>query len=209
MKKKILAFIACLFLSINVFSSSFYEGQQYIKLCNPVSDAPQLLEFFSFYCPHCYQFEEVYQISTKIKKFLPYDIKIVRYHVDFLGKMGKQLTRAWAVAVAMGIEDEINRLIFEAVHKNKNMSINSFEDIRRVFLQFGVNPEQYDLFWNSSFVNNLVNQQQKAVADFKLRGVPAIFVNGKYMIKNDALDTSSVDKYIKQFGELLSVLIEK
>ena len=64
---------------------------------------PQVLEFFSFYCPHCYQFEQVYHVSENVKKALPAGTKMTKYHVEFLGPLGKQLTQAWAVAMALGV----------------------------------------------------------------------------------------------------------
>nr|WP_046305489.1 thiol:disulfide interchange protein DsbA [Blochmannia endosymbiont of Camponotus (Colobopsis) obliquus] len=205
MKRKILSFILGVIWSSSIFSMIIHEGQQYTKLNRPVDNAPQILEFFSFYCPHCYQFEEVYHIFSSIKKFLPDNIKIVRYHVDFLGQIGQQLTHAWAMAIVLGIEDKVNQLMFEALHRER--SIKSVEDIRTVFLKSGVSSKEFDLFWNSCSVQNLILTQQQAASDFQLRGVPSIFINGKYMIKHDALDTSSIDIYIKQFIELIGLLI--
>ncbi|MDN6110088.1 MAG: protein disulfide oxidoreductase DsbA, partial [Enterobacterales bacterium] len=40
-------------------------------------------------------------------------------------------------------------------------------------------------------------------------GVPAIFVNGKYMVKNDGLDTSSMDSYVQQFSHVVNFLLKQ
>ncbi len=40
---------------------------------------------FSFFCPHCYQFEEVLHISDNVKKKLPEGVKMTKYHVNFMG----------------------------------------------------------------------------------------------------------------------------
>ena len=37
---------------------------------------------------------------------------------------------------------------------------------------------------------SLVAQQEKAAADVQLRGVPAMFVNGKYQLNPQGMDTS-------------------
>lgn len=37
-----------------------------------------------------------------MKKKLPEGTKMTKYHVEFLGPLGKDLTQAWAVAMALG-----------------------------------------------------------------------------------------------------------
>lgn len=187
--------------------SSIIEGQQYIRLNQSISNAPELLEFFSFYCSHCYQFEQVYKISDSIRKKLSKDIVFYKYHVNALGDLGKQLTHAWAVAIVLGVEDQIEPVLFMAVQEKQ--SIHTIEDIRTIFIQFGINANEYDTAWNSILVKNLVLNQEQAAIKFQIKGVPSIFVQGKYMIKNEKLDTSSVNTYIQQFFELLNLLIEK
>ncbi|MCE9903685.1 thiol:disulfide interchange protein DsbA, partial [Hafnia paralvei] len=165
------------------------------------------LEFFSFYCPHCYEFEEVYHVSDAVRKGLPEGVKMTKYHVEFLGPLGKQLTQAWAVAMALGVEDKITQPMFEAVQKTQ--SVQSPEDIRNVFIKAGVSAADYDGALNSFVVKSLVVQQEKAAEDLQLRGVPAIFVNGKYMVKNDGLDTSSMDSYVQQFSNVVNFLLKQ
>lgn len=206
--KKIYVVLIGMILTFIVSAMPFTENQQYIQLDKPVIpviNEPQVLEFFSFYCPHCYQFEQIYHISHSLKKALPSDIKIIKYHVNFLGPLGKQLTQAWAVAMALKIEDKISQLIFDALQNTQ--SIHTQEDIRSVFIKAGVSSEEYDSAWNSFVVKLLVMQQEKAANDLELRGVPVIFINGKYMVKNDGLDTSSIDEYTKQFADLVKFLL--
>ncbi|MCR3756066.1 MAG: thiol:disulfide oxidoreductase DsbA [Sodalis sp. Psp] len=192
-------------LVFSVSAVPFTEGQQYIQLDKPVIGEPQVLEFFSFYCPHCYQFDQVYHISNNVKKALPAGTKIAKYHVDFLGPMGKQLTQAWAVVITLGVEDKVSPLLFDALQKTK--IVQTPDDIRAIFVKAGVSAEECNSIWNSLIVKSLVVQQKKAAADLQLRGVPAMFVNGKYMVKNDGLDISSVDAYTKQFTDVVKFLL--
>lgn len=192
-------------LTFSVSAAQFSEGKQYVQLDKPVTGEPQVLEFFSFYCPHCYEFERTYHISDSIRQGLPAGTKLTKYHVDFLGPLGKELTQAWAVAMALGVEDKVSPLMFDAVQKTQ--TVESPADIRDVFIKAGVSGEEYDSALNSFVVKSLMVQQEKAAADLDLRGVPAIFVNGKYMVKNDGLDTSSMDAYVKQFGDVVKFLL--
>lgn len=206
MKKIFLALIGMV-MSFSVSAAQFSDGAQYVTLDKTVANEPQVLEFFSFYCPHCYQFEQVWHVSDNIRKNLPKDVKYAKYHVEFLGPLGKQLTQAWAVAIALGVEDKVSPLMFDAVQKQQ--SVQNADDIRKVFIQAGVKGEDYDAALNSFVVKSLVVQQEKAAADMGLQGVPSVFVNGKYMVKNDGLDTSSMDMYVKQYSDVINFLATK
>ena len=206
MKKIFLALIGMV-MAFSVSAAQFSDGAQYVTLDKTVANEPQVLEFFSFYCPHCYQFEQVWHVSDNIRKNLPKDVKYAKYHVEFLGPLGKQLTQAWAVAIALGVEDKVSPLMFDAVQKQQ--SVQNADDIRKVFIQAGVKGEDYDAALNSFVVKSLVVQQEKAAADLGLQGVPSVFVNGKYMVKNDGLDTSSMDMYVKQYSDVINFLATK
>ncbi|HHJ0100912.1 TPA: thiol:disulfide interchange protein DsbA [Yersinia enterocolitica] len=192
-------------MAFSASAAQFTDGTQYQTLNKPVTGEPQVLEFFSFYCPHCYQFEEVYHVPQAVKKALPEGTKMTRYHVEFLGPLGKQLTQAWAVAMALGVEEKITPLMFEGVQKTQ--TVQTPDDIRNVFIKAGVSGEEFDAALNSFVVKSLVVQQQKVAEDLELRGVPAMFVNGKYMIKNDGMDTSSMDTYVKQYADVVKFLL--
>jgi thiol:disulfide interchange protein DsbA len=206
MKKIFLALVGMV-MAFSVSAAQFSDGAQYVTLDKTVANEPQVLEFFSFYCPHCYQFEQVWHVSDSIRKNLPKDVKYTKYHVEFLGPLGKQLTQAWAVAIALGVEDKVSPLMFDAVQKQQ--SVQNADDIRKVFIQAGVKGEDYDAALNSFVVKSLVVQQEKAAADLGLQGVPSVFVNGKYMVKNDGLDTSSMDSYVKQYSDVINFLSTK
>ncbi|GAB7262940.1 MULTISPECIES: thiol:disulfide interchange protein DsbA [Dickeya] len=206
MKKIWLALVGVV-LAFSASAADFSDGKQFTTLDKPVPQSPQVLEFFSFYCPHCYQFAQVYHIPEAIQKALPADAKLTKYHVDFLGPLGKELTQAWAVAIALGVEDKVSPLMFDAVQKTQ--TVKTTEDIRQVFVAAGVKAEDYDSALNSFVVKSLVAQQEKAAADLQLRGVPAVFVNGKYMVKSDGLDTSSMDSYVKQYADVVKFLLSQ
>ncbi|EHC57130.1 thiol-disulfide interchange protein DsbA [Salmonella enterica subsp. enterica serovar Johannesburg str. S5-703] len=158
--KKIWLALAGMVLAFSASAAQISDGKQYITLDKPVAGEPQVLEFFSFYCPHCYQFEEVLHVSDNVKKKLPEGTKMTKYHVEFLGPLGKELTQAWAVAMALGVEDKVTVPLFEAVQKTQ--TVQSAADIRKVFVDAGVKGEDYDAAWNSFVVKSLVAQQEKA-----------------------------------------------
>ncbi len=131
---------------------------------------------------------------------------MTKYHVEFPGPLGKDLTQAWAVAIALGVEDKITAPMFEAV---KNQTVQSVADIRKVFVDAGVKGEDYDAAWNSFVVKSLVAQQEKAAADLQLQGVPAMYVNGKYQLNPQGMDTSNMDVFVAQYADTVKQLVEK
>lgn len=207
MMKKIWLALAGMMMAFSVSAADYSDGKQYNTLEKPVAGAPQVMEFFSFYCPHCYQFEEVLHVSDSVKKKLPAGTKMTKYHVEFLGPLGKDLTQAWAVAMAMGIEDKITAPMFEAVQKTQ--TVQTPADIRKVFIDAGVKPEEYDAAWNSFVVKSLVAQQEKAAADVGLQGVPAMYVNGKYQLNPQGMDTSNMDVFVQQYADTVNYLLGK
>lgn len=207
MMKKIWLALAGMILAFSASAAQYQDGKEFVTLEKPVAGEPQVLEFFSFYCPHCYQFEEVLHVSDTVKKKLPEGTKMTKYHVEFLGPLGKDLTQAWAVAMALGVEDKITAPMFEAVQKTQ--TVQNVADIRQVFIDAGVKAEEYDAAWNSFVVKSLVAQQEKAAADLQLQGVPAIFVNGKYQLNPQGMDTSNMDAFVQQYADVAKFLVEK
>lgn len=207
--KKIFFALMGLVLAFSASAAQFTEGKQYVSLPKPVAGEPQVMEFFSFFCPHCYQFEQIYHVGDAVKKNLPADTKMVKYHVDFLGgDLGPVVTHAWAVAMALGVEDKVTSPIFDGIQKSQ--TITDAASLKDVFIKAaGITSEQYDAAWNSFAVKALVAQQQKAASDVDLRGVPAMFINGKYMVNNGGLDTSSMANFVADYANVVKFLVEK
>ncbi len=109
--------------------------------------------------------------------------------------------------MAMGIEDKITAPMFEAVQKTQ--TVQTPADIRKVFIDAGVKPEEYDAAWNSFVVKSLVAQQEKAAADVGLQGVPAMYVNGKYQLNPQGMDTSNMDVFVQQYADTVNYLLGK
>ena len=90
--KKILFLLGALF-SFNAFAANLEEGKQYIQVGQTASAQPEVIEFFSFYCPHCYAFEMEYHIPKQVAESLPKGTEFKQYHVNFLGRQSENLTR--------------------------------------------------------------------------------------------------------------------
>lgn len=177
------------------------EGEQYITLSQERSAQPEVIEFFSFYCPHCYSFEMQYKIPAKVKEGLPKGTTFKQYHVDFLGPQGENLTRAWALAMTLGVEDKVKTALFDGAQAN---AFKSMDDIRQKFIDNGVTAEQFDGTINSFAVTTLVKTQQNLVKQFQVNGVPDFYVNNKFRVNPEGLSRDDfVGDYVKTVIELL------
>ncbi|HGY3715404.1 TPA: thiol:disulfide interchange protein DsbA [Citrobacter gillenii] len=206
MKKYLLPLIGLLF-TVNAQATTFTDGKEFITLEKAVPAAPAALKFFSFYCPSCYQYDEVLEVTDNVKKALPENIKLTEYHVDFLGPLGADMTHAWSVAMLLNVEEKVKPLLFDAVQKKQ--SIKTADDIRKVFIQAGVSASDYDAAWNSFAVKSLTAKQQELAKAVDLKGVPAIFINGKYMINPKGLNSDSVNTFVQNYAETVRFLITK
>ncbi|WP_407731250.1 thiol:disulfide interchange protein DsbA [Pseudocitrobacter faecalis] len=205
--KVLMAGFAWALLSISASAAPFTDGTQYTSLAKTVADVPDVMAFFSFNCPHCYQYEQVIHVPERVEEKLPADTKIVKYHAEFLPPLGNELSKAWAVAMALGVENKIESPLFEAVQKEKR--IQSSNDIRSVFIEAGIKAEDYDSAWSSFAVKALVDRQRKAAEQIELRGVPAMFIKGKFEINSRGMDASSFDNFVQEYAATIKYLLEK
>ncbi|WP_324683065.1 thiol:disulfide interchange protein DsbA [Bibersteinia trehalosi] len=207
LKTVFIAFSALFAFNVTANTTNLTAGKEYTEIRQVPSAQKEVLEFFSFYCPHCYDFELGYKIPSKIKAGLPEGAVLKQYHVDFLGRQSEELTRAWALAMALGVEEQVKTPLFENAQKN---AIKSMDDIRAIFLANGISAEQFDGGINSFAVNGLVNKQRQAAEAFNIRGVPAFFVNEQYQVNAEGFsDVNSMGEFIERYVDAVLYLINK
>lgn len=204
--KKLFALLASMIMATNVTYalSPLTEGKQYVVIDQAPSAQPEVIEFFSFYCPHCYSFEIEYGIPQKVKAVLPENATFKQYHVNFLGRQSENLTRAWALAMAIGAEDKVKTPLFKAAQAD---TLKSMEDIRQLFIDNGVSAEQFDGGINSFAVTALFNKQTQLADSIQVKGVPDFYVNGKYRVNPEGL--SHNEKFVEDYVETVKGLLSK
>ncbi|WP_198138815.1 DsbA family protein [Erwinia typographi] len=177
----------------------------YSLLDKPVAAAPAVVEFFSFYCPPCYQLVENYPVSKRLNQLLPDGVTVKKYHVSAMGKMGSALSEAWAIASVMGIAEDIEKPLYIAVQQRH--AINSVDDIKTLFSTAGITPEQYESARHSVIVKAMVEQQESMAENFSLQGTPTFYVNGRYKINNGAFQAATPEQYVETFAQQVIKLL--
>ena len=190
MKKIIMLLAGLMMTSLVQAAPLFKEGVHYDVVKQTATTKPEVLEFFSYFCPHCYSFEP---IVAEVKKGLPQGAEFKRNPVSFLGReMGPELQRAFAVATLLDVESKFSQVAFKKIQEERQPP-QSRADIKALFESIGVAGNEYEGAVDSFAVSGLVAQFDRNTAEMNIRGVPATVVNGRYLLKTEAI--KSADEY--------------
>lgn len=200
MIKKIALALTLAIAPLSSYAANFYEGTHYTEISDKApSSQPKLTEFFSFYCHNCYAFESQYMPA--IKPHLNKDIQFDTKHVEFQpSTMMTEVMRSLAVIQALSKDDvkkqgKMNLAMFNAIQgeptdthdhgapgDNHEPKIKNRDDIKKLFMQFGVSSDQYDKLADSKETNDKLALWRKQAREFRVQSVPAFIVNDKYMV---------------------------
>ncbi|HGE8242571.1 TPA: thiol:disulfide interchange protein DsbA/DsbL [Aeromonas veronii] len=199
MQKIIVLFAAMLMLPMAYAAPQFKEGINYETLSQTGSAQPEVLEFFSYFCPSCANFEPIVE---DLKRNLPEGVSLKRNHVAFLGRdMGPQMQRAYAVADLLNVEDKLTTAIFQKMQQRQYPQ--SRADVKQIFVDNGVPADKFDGVVDSFAATSMVSLFDRNTQNYNIRGVPAFLVNGKYMIKPGSIRSQ------EQFNQLVAFLLNK
>ncbi|WP_417361680.1 thiol:disulfide interchange protein DsbA/DsbL [Gallaecimonas pentaromativorans] len=183
MKKGLFALF--MLLALPLFAADFQAGKDYqvIKGASG-TERPELLEFFSFLCPHCYALEGT---LDGVRSKLPANIAFEKVHIEALGgSTGKLMARAWAIMETLGVEAKVSPKIFDSVHRFK-VRYRDLRDVRAAFVAAGVSGSDFDNAARSFQVESRLNQMRQRVEALQPTAVPDLIVNGKYRINRAAV----------------------
>ncbi len=159
----------------------FTAGEHYFVLDKPVatrdSSKIEVVEMFSYGCPHCYEFEPLIKEWSKKQA---HDIDYWSFPAVWNESM-KLFARAFYTAHHLNIAKKIHMPLFKAVViEQKNLSKESM--MADFFTQYGIDKKTFTEAFNSTDVINQVKLAEERVSHYKPAGAPEIIVNGKYRI---------------------------
>jgi thiol:disulfide interchange protein DsbA len=183
MKKILLLLSLALLLPLQACAQEKWrEGTHYKVIAEQATEKKEILEFFSFWCPHCFNFEPlVKEIKTKLAD----DVEFKKVHVNFMGFTSTDIqddaTKAMMVARELGKADELNQAIFKYIHVSRS-AITGLSDLKNIFVVNGVEPDEFDKMISSFGVKSRLNMNNKSVQEYRkhVSSVPNFIVNGKY-----------------------------
>lgn len=205
MKKWLMGFAGALMVAAGFAQAqNFEEGVHYEVIADEATSKPEITEFFSFYCVHCYRFEP---IATEMKSEYPDAFK--KAHVSFIsprGNVGETMTQAFVVAQKLNKEEEIAAAIFD-YNFNKNSMLTSKEDIRNVFIVNDVSGDEFDKAMASFTVRAAASKMDRRASNLGVNSTPTFIVNGKYKMLPQGFRDS--DNFQEDFSDLAGYLLEK
>jgi thiol:disulfide interchange protein DsbA len=183
MKKILLLLSLALILPLQACAQEKWrEGTHYKVISEQATEKKEVLEFFSFWCPHCFNSEPlVKEIKTKLAD----DVEFKKVHVNFMGFTSAAIqddaTKAMMVARELGKADELNQAIFKYIHVSRS-AITGLSDLKNIFVVNGVEPDEFDKMISSFGVKSRLNMNNKTIQEYKehVSSVPNFIVNGKY-----------------------------
>jgi len=158
------------------------EGQHYVRLSTqapvtlPSADKKvEVVEFFWYGCGHCYAFEPAVEAWAKR---LPPDVAFRQVPVGFAAP--HQLHQKLFYALEeMGQLAGMSKRVFAAIHQ-QGQRLSSESEIVAFATTNGLDGAKFSEAFKSFGVNTKVNRAKQLTEAYKIDGVPAIGVNGRF-----------------------------
>lgn len=152
----------------------------------------EVREFFWYGCPHCYRLDPHIEAWLKTK---PADVNFIRTPAA-LNPVWEANARGFYAAQIMGKEEKTHIALFQAIHVGKQQLFDQ-SSLSKFYAGFGIDPATFSSTYNSFAVGGKVAQGKALAKQYQLDGVPAIVVNGKYVVKGeDARVIATVNELI-------------
>jgi thiol:disulfide interchange protein DsbA len=156
------------------------EGKNYLRLSSPLP-APaggkiDVIEFFWYGCPHCNTFEPLLDAWSKK---VPDYVNFRRVPVAFREEPFVAHQRIYYALDEMKLVDAMHRRVFAAIHVD-HLRLDKPADIAAFMTKNGVDGAKFLEFYNSFSVQTKARQASQLAQAYKLDGVPAMGVQGKF-----------------------------
>jgi thiol:disulfide interchange protein DsbA len=175
--------LAALLMATTVLSQAeqYVAGQHYNVLANttlPRNPAKiEVVEVFWYGCGHCNHFEPTVHAWQKF----------IQADVDFY-QVPAQFSRQWKIHAelfylthALKVNEKVHQGIFDAIHKERKPLLDK-DDQKEFLAQYGVSEADFDKHDDSFSVRRQLKMADQMVRTWAISGVPAVIVNGKYMV---------------------------
>ena len=157
-------------------------GRDYVPIVPAqLTDNPakiEVLEFFSYGCPHCSEF---HPIVSKWSSALPADVVFKRVPVSFGRPQWATLAKLFYALEASGDLTRLDAAVFDALHKKGARLYDDKSVIDWVTAQ-GIDGKKFADAYNSFGVISKVKRADQMAQSYKIQGVPAMAVDGKYLV---------------------------
>jgi protein dithiol oxidoreductase (disulfide-forming) len=157
------------------------EGRHFIRLAQTVPiSAPagkfDVIEFFWYGCPHCHAFDPAIEVW---RRYLDPDIAFRRVPVAFRPEPFGLHQRLFYALDSLNALPVMHRKIFNAVHVER-LQLNTEAALVDFVTKNGVDTAKFSAAFNSATVQAKQRLADELVEGYKIDGVPALGVHGRY-----------------------------
>lgn len=185
------------------------EGQNYTVLDKPIpqlnAEKVEVLEFFGYFCVHCYRLDPV---LLKHSKTFAADTYLRTEHVVWSPEMFG-LARVAAAVNASGLKYQANPAVFKAVYGQKIDLGDSAVFKKWAAVQKGFDAKKLMAAYDAADNIRLAKKMQELTETYRIDGTPTVIIGGKYRVKMSGdypADMKTVDELIaKVRGERAAV----
>lgn len=135
----------------------------------------EVLEFFAYYCPHCYAFEP--SLSAWVKK-QGNNIVYKRVHVALDQRVEPQ-EHLYFTLEAMGLSEQYSMKVFQAMHVEHNR-LGSEEEVFNFAEKAGINRAKFIEAYKSFSVAAKLRRVPAQMEAYGVDSWPMIIIDGKY-----------------------------
>lgn len=197
----LIAAALCLSLALGgVFAQGPGKDFQPVTPPQPVETGNKIevIEFFSYGCPHCKTLEEPLRVWLKRK---PADVELRRVPVIF-NETWAPYARIYYTIESMGLVDKLHRDVFTALHDEKVR----LQDPKVLFdwvATKGVDKQRFMDTFNSFSVVRRTQLSPEMARRYSLEFTPALVIDGRYLTGPSMVP--DYDQFFKVVDQLIAV----
>lgn len=171
-----------LLLTASATAQQGFEAGTHYQLIDPVVKTSQpdkivVTEIFWYGCPHCFRFEPYVE---RWAQSLPEGV-VFEQVPSVLNPRWTEHARAFYALKMMGAQEKVHRALFDAIHV-KRQRLTSLDTIAVFVAEQGLDEKQFRDNYFSFPVDTQVRKNMQAEKHYGHEGVPAVVVNGKYLV---------------------------
>lgn len=166
-----------------VSAQAAVEGRDYTVLSKPIpqqqADKIEVLEFFGYFCVHCYHLDPVLLNHSKtFAKDTYLRMEHVVWQPEMLG-----LARVAAAVDDSGLKHQANSAIFQAVYEQKINLADSATFKQWAQAQKSFDGKKLIAAYDSPASLNRAKKMEELTVAYRIGSTPTVIVGGKYQVK--------------------------
>jgi thiol:disulfide interchange protein DsbA len=180
-----LAFAAALALA-PIASAQPAEGREYVRLKSPVpvetGKKIEVIEFFSYGCPHCADLEPHMQAWLKR---LPADVQLRRVPVAFQPSW-ENLAKVYYTLELMGEDVKLTPDVFAAIHGGNRTNLANDTRFFEWAASKGLDRKKVEDTYKSFGMAGKIGRAKQLAQTYNIQSVPTLIVDGKFLISSSS-----------------------